>query len=211
MPSIRTLAPSDIPHHLDVMAALRVEVFREYPYRYEGSIEYERDYLARYARSRDPIAVVAEHDARIVGVSTGLPLADADAAFRLPFEHAGIDPAGIFYFGESVLQPEFRGLGIGHRFFDERERHARERGYPVTAFCAVDRAPDDPRRPPDHRPLDAFWGGRGYTRRPDLRAEFAWREIGDTEESVHRLTFWIRGPAEADSESTSGDTPGGPA
>ncbi|MGK7295132.1 MAG: GNAT family N-acetyltransferase [Candidatus Wenzhouxiangella sp. M2_3B_020] len=197
MLSIRTLQPSGIRDHLDELAAMRVRVFREYPYRYEGSAEYERDYLSHYARSGESVVVLAEHDGRIVGASTGLPLADADAAFRLPFERAGIAAGRVFYFGESVLLSEFRGRGIGHRFFDERERHARECGYAVTAFCAVDRAPDDPRRPAEYRPLDAFWAGRGYTRRPDLCAEFGWREIGDTEESVHRLTFWVRGPEEA--------------
>ena len=52
-------------------------------------------------------------DETVVGASTGLPMIAADEAFRAPFIAAGIDPARVFYFGESVLLPEYRGQGIG--------------------------------------------------------------------------------------------------
>ena len=96
MVSIRTLDPASVPAHLDALAALRVRVFREYPYRYEGSPGYEREYLAHYAGSSDAVVVLAESDGRIVGASTGLPLTDADATSGLPFERAGLDPEAIF-------------------------------------------------------------------------------------------------------------------
>lgn len=189
---MRSLAPDELPARLEEIAGLRVSVFRDYPYRYDGSPAYERDYLAGYAASRDAVVVVAEDDGVLIGASTGLPLADADAAFREPFERHGPAPEEVFYFGESVLLPPYRGRGLGHRFFDARERHAARLGYPVTAFCAVDRPERDPLRPPDYRPLDGFWRKRGYLRRGELQAVFEWKEIGDRVETPHTLTFWLR-------------------
>ncbi|WP_394701474.1 GNAT family N-acetyltransferase [uncultured Roseibium sp.] len=81
---------------------------------------------------------------------------------RRPFEEAGLDPAEVFYFAESVLDPDYRGRGIGHRFFDEREAHARSLGCSTAAFCAVIRPDDHPMRPEDYSPLDPFWTKRGY-------------------------------------------------
>jgi GNAT superfamily N-acetyltransferase len=100
------------------------------------------------------------------------------------------DPARVCYFGESVLLPADRGPGIGVAFFAAREAQARRLGLAEAAFCAVDRAPDDPRRPADYVPLDGFWTRRGYTRQPGLAVTFSWRELGGTAEVANRLTFW---------------------
>jgi GNAT superfamily N-acetyltransferase len=189
---VRVLGRDEIEPYIPVLAALRVTVFRDFPYLYDGSDAYERDYLSHYAASERAVVVLASDAERVVGCSTGLPLCDADAEFRAPFERHGPDPATVFYFGESVLLPEYRGLGIGHRFFDAREAHAEALGFAVTAFCAVDRSPDDPRRPPNYRPLDDFWTRRGYVRQPGLQAHFCWKEIDREGEQPHRLTFWLR-------------------
>ena len=190
---VRSLSSAELPAHLDAVAALRIAVFRGWPYLYEGDVGYERDYLSVYADSADSVVVLACDGERVVGASTGLPLADDAPAFRVPFEAAGIDPAQVFYLGESVLLPEYRGRGVGHAFFDHREAHARALGrFTTTAFCAVDRAGDDPRRPAGHRDNAAFWQGRGYTRRSGMTMQLPWREVGEAEERMHALTFWTR-------------------
>lgn len=176
---------------LDAVARLRIAVFREWPYLYDGSLDYERDYLAAHA-SPDAICVLAFDGDEVVGASTGLPLADETAAFRAPFLARGIDPATVFHFGESVLQPDCRGRGAGHAFFDAREAHARSLGrFGHTAFAAVDRDPADPRRPPGHRDHAAFWQGRGYARQPGMAMALDWDEVG-TGAATHALTFWLR-------------------
>lgn len=177
---------------LDHLAALRIRVFREFPYLYDGSLAYERDYLAEYAESEHGLVVLALAGNRVVGCSTGLPLPEAATEFRQPFVDAGRDPAEVFYFGESVLNPDFRGQGLGHRFFDEREAHAARLGLKTTAFCAVIRPSDHPLRPRPYRPLDEFWHGRGYVRQPNLVATLAWKDLDQASETVKQLVFWLK-------------------
>ncbi len=182
-----------IAPHLDDLARLRIAVFRDFPYLYDGDAAYERAYLSTYAASAGSVFVLARDGQRVVGAATGVPLADEAPAFQRPFRERGIDVGQVFYFGESVLLPEYRGQGIGHRFFDHRQAHARELGgFGFTAFAAVDRAPDDPRKPADHRGNDAFWVKRGYVRQSGMTLRLAWKELGEAAESDKPLTFWLR-------------------
>lgn len=173
-------------------ARLRIAVFREWPYLYDGDETYERQYLTTYSGHTHSLFVVAKADGKVVGISTGIPLRDETDEFKAPFVPAGIDPDGVFYFGESVLLPEWRGCGIGVRFFEERERFARSLpDIRQAAFCAVDRPAEHPQRPASYVPLDAFWTKRGF-HRTTLRTQFIWKETGETEESPKSLTFWIK-------------------
>src|SRR5690606_21758489 len=106
------------------------------------------------------------------GACTALALEEEADFVQAPFLEAGMDIGEIFYFGESVLLPQYRGQGIGVRFFEEREAAAREFGYPVCCFCAVARPEDHPLKPEDYVPLDNFWRNRGYEKRPELVSQF---------------------------------------
>lgn len=190
---LRRVQGAEIAPWLDAVAQLRIAVFRAFPYLYDGDTAYERRYLTTYADAPDSLFVLAFHRECVIGASTGVPLEHEGAAFRAPFEARGIEVARVFYFGESVLLPEYRGRGIGHAFFDAREDHARHLGrFGWTAFAAVDRVPGDPRRPPGHRDNDAFWLKRGYARQPGMTMQLSWKEVGDDEESPKPLTFWLR-------------------
>lgn len=178
--------------YLADVAALRIAVFRDWPYLYAGDMDYEREYLAAYAASPRSVFVLAMDGGRVVGASTGMPLADDAPAFRQPFLAQGLDVGAVFYFGESVLLPDYRGRGIGHAFFDAREAHARALGgFGLTAFAAVDRDAADPRRPAGHRGNEAFWTRRGYARQAGLTMALDWNELG-VGECAHALTFWTR-------------------
>lgn len=191
-PTITSLLGKQLLPYLNDIARLRIQVFNDWPYLYQGSLDYERDYLAAYAATPDAVCVIARSGDAVVGASTGLPLLDDGPAFRKPFEQAGLDPARVFYFGESVLLPAYRGQGIGHAFFDAREAHALALGrFTQTAFCAVDRADDDPRRPPGDRDNAVFWHKRGYQRQPGMTMQLQWEEAGQGN-VMHPLTFWTR-------------------
>jgi GNAT superfamily N-acetyltransferase len=187
----RLIGPAILPHLADI-ARLRIRVFREFPYLYDGSVEYEQTYLEGYASAARGVCVLALDDGVVVGASTGLPLEEADEAFQAPFQEAGIDLRSVFYFGESVLEKSHRGQGIGHRFFDEREAHAAELGFPITTFCAVERPDDHPLKPVDYRSNEAFWTKRGYLLRPDLKARLSWQQVDSPDEVSNLLAFRTR-------------------
>jgi len=177
---------------IDDLARLRIDVFRAYPYLYDGDPAYERDYLKAYGTSGRAIIVGAYDEGRLVGAATAAPLEEHAAEFGSPFKARSIDFEAVLYCGESVLLPQYRGQGIGHAFFDAREAYGCALGRRISAFCAVERGADHPARPADYRPHDIFWGKRGYLRQPDMVAEFVWKDLGETEETRKPMVFWMK-------------------
>ena len=177
---------------LDDVARLRIAVFRAWPYLYDGDLEYEREYLQSYRDSDRAVVVGAFDGDRLVGASTGAPLADHADDFAAAFDGTGIALGDVFYCAESVLLPEYRGHGVGHGFFDAREAHARRHGLVKSAFCGVQRPEDHPLRPRDYAPLDPFWRKRGYAPLPGAVAQFSWKDIDQDGETLKSLQFWIR-------------------
>ncbi len=191
-PRVEAVTGAAVGEYLAALAVLRIEVFREWPYLYDGDVAYEEKYLAPYATTADALVAIAWAGDELVGAATALPLAAHSDEVVPPLVGAGYDPATVYYFGESVLRRDFRGRGLGHRFFDEREAFARARGYRTAAFCAVDRPADHPRRPADYVPLDRFWGKRGFVRRPDIVARFAWKDLDADAETAKPMVFWTK-------------------
>jgi GNAT superfamily N-acetyltransferase len=197
MLALRCFSGLDVSVYLPVLSALRMQVFREYPYCYDGDAEYEARYLQTYAAAPDSFFALCFDADTVVGAATAVPLMREDASMQQPFQKVGIAPETICYFGESVLLPAYRGRGIGHQFFDARERYAellRQQGYPLQqlAFASVMRAEDDPRQPADYRSNAAFWRKRGYCPHASLQLQMHWRELGQGQETAHQLTVWLR-------------------
>lgn len=189
---LESLTSNDIAHVIDRVAELRIRVFRDWPYLYDGDLSYERNYLKSYQSTPSALVVAAWAGSELVGASTALPLSDADPDFASAFEGSGYSISEIFYCAESVLLPEYRGRGAGHRFFDFREGHAKAAGYAYSAFCSVIRPTDHPARPNAYQPLDPFWRGRGYHPLENIVAQFSWRDLGAADESTKDLQFWMK-------------------
>ena len=191
--NIRPLSGPDLDAALPALARLRIEVFRAFPYLYEGSLAYEETYLRKLAGAKDAFIVAAETEAgEIVGCATGSGMDDQHDEFSLPLKTAGYDLASTFYFGESVLLPAYRGHGIGHAFFDAREAHAIAHGYKRACFCAVERLANHPKRPEGYSPLDSFWNARGYSKLPGVTCHFTWPEEAGGPEIGHPMAYWMR-------------------
>lgn len=190
--TVRPLTGAEILAAIDDLARLRMAVFADWPYLYDGDPAYEAEYLREFIAAPDGVLAAAFDGSRIVGAATASPMRAQKAEFRAPFEERGIDTDRLFYFGESVLLPEYRGRGIGHAFFDHREAQARACGARATTFAAVIRPDDHPARPAGYVPLDAFWRRRGYEPVPGFITELAWQEHGESGESPKPMQYWMR-------------------
>ena len=193
---VRALVGDEVRAALSDLAHLRRNVFRAWPYLYDGDAAYEQRYLATFAAAPGATIIAAIDPSgpaggRLVGAATACPLAHADDAFVEPFRDRGMNVREWFYFGESVLDQAYRGRGIGVAFFREREGAARAKLFRRCCFCAVVRSTDDARRPNGHVALDGFWERRGY--RPiGLTALYRWRDVGAAAESAKFMRFWGR-------------------
>lgn len=183
---------SEIENIISDLARLRIKVFYDFPYLYEGDFEYEKNYLKIYPASNES-AIVAVYDGNLmVGAASCIPLKDEADYVQAPFQNANYDLSKIYYFGESVLLKEYRGRGLGNIFFDEREKAALKFRYYITAFCGVKRPDDHPLKPDNFRPLDEFWKKRGYQKQENLVSSFSWLDIGDKEETKKPMIYWMR-------------------
>lgn len=189
---LRTLVVtgSELNPWLQAVAELRIRVFRDFPYLYDGSLEYERDYLQTYVESGTAVCVLALDGDRVIGASTGLAMTDETEEFRQPLVEAGLDINSVFYCAESVLLPDYRGHGLYRAFFDEREAHARQLGKTLSVFCAVQRPENHPLKPKDYQPLHPVWKRFGYNPVPEIQATFPWKDIDQPVETDKPLMFY---------------------
>lgn len=188
----RVLCGDALDAALEDVAALRITVFRDWPYLYDGDAAYERRYLEVYRQSDDAILVGAFDSARLVGAATGTPLSDHAEDFQAAAPHLAAPIEKTFYCAESVLLPDYRGRGLGHAFFDARESHARALGASHAIFASVIRPDTHPARPDTYRALDGFWRKRGYAPLDGVTVSFDWKDLGEEVETTKHLQVWQR-------------------
>lgn len=190
---LERLSGEKLNQYIPELARLRIQVFRDWPYLYDGDLAYEEKYLRTYIEAPNSVIVLAFDGDKVVGASTGIPLKHETEEVKAPFIDAGYDVDKIFYCGESVLISDYRGQGAGVAFFDHREAHAQEvGGFSFSCFCGVQRRENHPRRPSDYVPLDNFWRKRGYEKHDDLNTTFSWKELDEDVESPKPMTFWMK-------------------
>lgn len=189
---ILTLKGEDILPYLPGLARLGIKLFREYPYLFEMDPADEESYGKRYAECPESVLVIVIAQDKVVGASTAMPLHFDVDAFKKPFNDNGIPAEKVFYLGESLLLPEYRGRGLYRHFFDERERAAKKSKCTIAAFSTVDRGPNDPRQPAGYVPLDEVWQHFGYEKHPEIYTNFDWKDVGEVKATSKRLVFWLK-------------------
>jgi len=198
--AIRALTGPVSEDDLNAIARLRIDVFREYPYLYDGDMAYEQRYLAGLAGDPQALVLIAEADGDVVGCATSLPLlgsADITAAADVAgqFAAAGLDPARCYYYSEILVRPEWRGAGLAKAFYGKRATFAAERGFTHVCFAAVVRPTDDPRRPADYFDPGPLWRRMGFEPRDEMVFHYEWPTLqpdGATADASHPMRFWIK-------------------
>lgn len=188
--TIRTFTGKATEAFQDDLARLRIQVFYDFPYLYEGSLEYEQAYLKAFFEAQNAVLVIAQDGDKVIGASTALPILEETQNIQRPFIEQKMDLSKIFYFSESILDNEYRGKGIGVAFFEQREAWAKQLGFETAVFCGVIRPENHPLRPIGYEPLDKFWQKRGFQKIENVTCEMSWKDRNETNETVKNLAFW---------------------
>ncbi len=183
-----------IQPYLEEAARFRVEVFSEYPYLYEGTVEFElKEILPVYVRSKESAWVIAKEDDRIVGILTGIPLAETAPNIHSPFLQNNISMEPYYCLADLMVLKEYRGKGIGKSLYHAFEEFVRTKpSYRYITFYEISRPLNDPKRPANYHSLDPFWSKRDYAKHPELNFEIPWSEIGSTKDCIHAIVYWIK-------------------
>ncbi len=189
---VRTFTGEGLHQYIQDLALLRMEVFRDFPYLYDGTLAYEKNYLRTYIEATQSAVIVAFDENRVIGASTCIALAEEEPPIKQAFAASSFPINTVMYLGESVLKKSYRGKGIGVEFFRQRESYARQLDKQYAAFCAVIRPEDHPLRPANYHPLHQFWQNRGYHLYPDIKVKMQWKDVDQEESTAKELVFWIK-------------------
>ena len=186
------LTGAAIADGLDDMATLRLDIFPEYPYLYQGRREDELKYLGTYAEAPDACVILAYEGDAVIGAVTGMPLIHEDAQMLDAFAATTFPLNEIYYVGELLFRPAYRHCGLGQKLLARLESHIRALGRYSTLTCATVERPDDhPLRPRDYIPITKFLARTGFVRLPGVTTHFLWRET-DGVERDHPMQFWSK-------------------
>ncbi len=192
MIEIRKFYSSEIAKYLDEIGNMRIQVFKEWPYLYKGSLEYERKYLKTYSENQQSLCLLVFDRANLVGISTATALENEDDAVKHPLKNLGYSVSEICYFGETCILPEYRGRGLYKSIFFEREQFAKEIQKSFACFCAVIRDLNHPLKPKTYLDLAPIWQSYGYKNLQGAVMNFKWQDIDENQESQKSLSIWIK-------------------
>lgn len=179
---------ADIEHYAERLGRFRIEIFAEYPYLYDGNIEYERKYLARYAASPNSFLIFCEDASGFVAACTGICMKDADEEFQRVFEPQEI--AKTYYIGEVMIRNGYRGKGIGSKLLTDAVSLIKSMGFKQASLCAVEREENHPLRPNDYVSPDNLWRRFGFKKLQEKKAQYSWKDIGAAGESQKLMSVW---------------------
>lgn len=186
------LVGAAIVDSLGDLATLRLDIFSEYPYLYQGRRKDELTYLGTYAEASDARVILAYDGVTVVGAATGMPLAHEGAQMLDAFAGTTFPLEDIYYVGELLFRPAYRNCGLGQMLLDRLESHIRPLGRYRRLTCATVERPDDhPLRPRDYIPITRFLAHTGFVQLHRGTTRFMWRET-DGVKRVHSMQFWIK-------------------
>ncbi len=186
------LSGAAVAEALDDLATLRLAIFPEYPYLYQGRRADELTYLASYAEAPDACAILVCDGLTVIGAATGMPLVHEDTRILDAFSGTIFPLNEIYYVGELLFRPNYRNCGLGQKLLDRLESHIRSLGRYRKLTCAtVERPEDHPLRPRDYIPISRFLARTGFARLSGVTTSFIWRETDGVKRN-HPMQFWIK-------------------
>lgn len=192
---IKVAKGSHINTHFDQLAQLRIDIFHEYPYLYEGDLDYEKKYLQIYSSCDKAIMLYFENNNAIQGACTCIPMHEETQEFIDPIiKHTDINIDQAFYIGEILVRKEFRGIKLGKKLMEHAIVYIKTHfpQYHNIILCTVEREDRQDKKPVNYLKPDYFWRKYGFEKIPSLSMELEWRDIGDKEETSKKMSYWIK-------------------
>jgi GNAT superfamily N-acetyltransferase len=183
----------EIQKYINDIAVLRITVFREYPYLYDGDMPTEVDYLSGYSSSKNSVLIFVKDGEKTVGAVSGKPLADMEELLLVPFAQHHLSVQDIFYLGEIMLLKEYRGKGIGYQLYRKFEDVVKQKKqYQKMAIAEIGRQDQDPRKPKNYIPGRVFWQRLGYIEYPEMIIQVLYKETDNAENIPHSLIYSLK-------------------
>lgn len=193
--SLEIITSTNLESYLDIIADFRIKYFKEFPYLYEGTIDYEKHYLQGFAKDPKSILILIKFENRVIAVSTALPLmseADILDDTSARFKEAGYQPEDFFYYSEVLIAPDFRKEGLLRKIYAIREKWARSFGFNQLTLATVIREKTHPLRPSGYVEIESIWKHFGF-QKTSIEIDYKWPTIfpdGSVKEVNNKMVFW---------------------
>lgn len=195
--SIKLLTKEEVTPLLPFVANLRINIFREYPYLYEGNFKEEMDDLEHCAKLPKNALAIAYHEDTPVGFLYGIPLVEFAPHFENSvldlFKEKNLEPESCYYFADIIILPEHRGNNLSKKLFDALEMYAQEQGYRSASFITESHE-SHPLKPINYKSLDPLWNSLQY-KKTDLTSYGSWlthQPDGSITRQRHSADIWFK-------------------
>ncbi len=189
---IETFYGPDIAPFIELLGRYRIEIFREYPYVYDGNMDYERKYLSRYPLASQSFLLLGRDASGIACAVTGIPLECELDEFKQTLLECGMSLENMYYLGEIMIRRELRGQGLGWKLLGHALQTMRDFGrFKHAVLCTVQRQQDHPLRPAGYVYNDRLWLKSGFESMPGVTVLFSWKDLGEQRETIKEMAYWI--------------------
>lgn len=179
--------------YIDEVANLRIKIFREFPYLYDGDKDYEKHYLKKFIDTADSLIAIAFDGDSVIGALTGLPLKLEEETIYQAWVQKNYSIDKTYYFSEALILKAYRRQGIGKALFKIAENWVSNTNqFETYSLATVIRAKNHPKRPQGYTSSDTFWLKLNYKKTDDIICTISWKEVGEETESSKPLLFWSK-------------------
>lgn len=178
------------------IANIRIQVFKEFPYLYAGTLEYEQEYSDYFSKDERAILIAAMQDERIIGFITGMPLSlenplTKDVAQKL-LAKGLTDISHYYYLGEAIVLAEYRKPLLIYNLFKKFKEETKNFTYQKIGILTVIRDKNHPLRPAGYRSIESIL--KYFKFHPtDIIIDFEWptfQASGEIENAANPMLFW---------------------
>lgn len=188
--TLSTLSGSEARKYFQQIASMRINMFKGYPYFYEGSFDCEKEYLESYFNSTHSKVLLVLKDEQIVGFSTSIPLKEMEVV-RSAFSKKQIDTSQYLYIGETLIEEPFRTPELLRKISEFHEAQAKNTGYSRLVCMVVKRDHSHPLRPANYRALEPVQD-LGYKLLEEIEVKQKWERTDTHQREENCLDIWTK-------------------